>query len=256
MDLNKLLFDKTKFSLMAGPCSIESEEHFQTTANYVKEAGAQILRGGIYKLRTSKDSFQGLGLEGYELANKVRKGMAMPFVTEITDPRQTSALSEVTDIFQVGSRNMYNYDLLKELSLGEKPVLLKRGFSATVDEWVKAAEYVEANGSAKVLLCERGIRSFDNTTRNVLDLGSVAYLKQHTHYPVIVDPSHATGRRDLVIPMSLAAVASGADGLIVETHPTPETAMSDGPQSLNPEEFSELTTKLKDILKLFNRELF
>ena len=253
--LGNLLIGDSDFCLIAGPCSIESEEHLRQTASYVKAAGAAVLRGGIYKLRTSKDSFQGLGENGYELAARVKNELSMPFITEITDPRQIEALRSVSDIFQVGSRNMYNYELLKELAKVEQPVLLKRGFSATLDEWTKAAEYIESGDKKNVILCERGVRGFDNKTRNLLDLASVSYLKQHTHYPVWVDPSHGTGRRDLVIPMALAAVAAGADGLIIETHPQPEKALSDGFQSLDADEFRALSEKLQQLLPLFGRRL-
>lgn len=255
LNLESLNIGKNKFCLIAGPCSIESKEHLNTTANYVRAAGAHLLRGGIYKMRTQKDSFQGLGESAYQFVPEVKAETKMPFITEITDPRQISDLADIADVFQVGSRNMYNYSLLRELGNYEKPVLLKRGFSATLDEWTKAAEYVEEAGKAKVILCERGIRGFDQVTRNTLDLASVAYLKANTHYPVIVDPSHGTGRRDLILPMSLAAVAAGADGLIIETHPSPDEALSDGFQSLNQSEFETLTKELGALLKHFGKSL-
>lgn len=255
LNISDLEIGSNKFCLIAGPCSIESREQLETTAKYVKENGASVLRGGIYKMRTKPDSFQGLGADAYQLVKEVKKEQNLPFVTEITDPRQISDLAELADIFQVGSRNMYNYALLKELGNYDKPVLLKRGFSATVEEWTKAAEYVEAAGNAKVILCERGIRGFDNVTRNILDLASVSYIKKHTHYPVVVDPSHATGRADLIKPMALASVAAGADGLIIETHPEPEKALSDGFQSLNPAEFADLAGDLKRLLEFYDKSL-
>lgn len=233
--------------IIAGPCSIESEEQFLKTAMHVKANGASILRGGVYKLRTSPDSFQGLGSNAYDIVNKVKKQLNMPFITEVTDPRQISDLSSIADVFQVGSRNMYNYDLLKELGRYDKPVLLKRGFSATVQEWTLAAKYVESAGNPNVILCERGIRGFDTVTRNILDLATVSWVKQNTDYPVIVDPSHGTGVRNLVAPMAMAAVASGADGLIVEVHPNPEQALSDGFQSLYFDDFEKLNNKLHAI---------
>lgn len=255
LKVNDIEIGGNKFCLIAGPCSIESGEQLTETANYVKDNGASILRGGVYKMRTKPGSFQGLGSEAFAIVNQVKEQTGLPFITEITDPRQISDLAGIVDIFQVGSRNMYNYSLLKELGNYDKPVLLKRGFSATVEEWTAAAEYVEDAGNTKVILCERGIRGFDKVTRNILDLGSVAYVKEHTHYPVIVDPSHATGRRELVKPMALAAAAAGADGLIIETHPQPAKALSDGFQSLNKDEFADLTSSLKHLLASFDKTL-
>lgn len=255
LKINNMEIGGNKFCLIAGPCSIESKEQLSQTASYVKDAGASVLRGGIYKMRTRPGSFQGLGTEAFNIVGEVKKETSMPFITEVTDPRQISDLAGIADIFQVGSRNMYNYSLLRELGNYDKPVLLKRGFSATVEEWTAAAEYVEEAGNAKVILCERGVRGFDKVTRNILDLGSVAYVKQNTHYPVIVDPSHATGRRDLVKPMALAAAAAGADGLIIETHPKPEEALSDGFQSLSPSEFEDLSLSLKKLLAGFDKTL-
>lgn len=243
------------FSVIAGPCSIESEENFLTTGIGIKKAGACILRGGIFKMRTNPQSFQGLGADGLALANKIKKQVGLPIVCEITDPRQIGDMIDVVDVFQVGSRNMYNYSLLKELGQVKKPVMLKRGFSALVEEWVMAANYVTEGGNDQVILCERGIRSFDKVTRNTLDLGSVAYLKQNYEFPVVVDPSHGTGVRNLVTPMSLAAAAAGADGLLIEVHPNPEKALSDGFQTLDFMQFEDLLNRLSPILKAINRPL-
>ncbi|MFK8137745.1 MAG: 3-deoxy-7-phosphoheptulonate synthase [Bdellovibrionales bacterium] len=244
-----------KFCFIAGPCSIESKEHLSNTLDHVIKNGANVLRGGIYKLRTENGSFQGLGDQAYQFVANLKNEKSIPFITEVTDPRQISDMMDVADIFQVGSRNMYNYALLKELGKVDKPVMLKRGFSATVHEWVNAAKYIEDGGNKRVILCERGIRGFDDVTRNILDLGTVAHLKQNYHYPVIVDPSHGTGVRDLVEPMALAAIAAGADGIIIETHPKPDEAMSDGFQSLDFDQLEKLSKKIKAILPMFGKSL-
>ncbi|MCB0349111.1 MAG: 3-deoxy-7-phosphoheptulonate synthase [Bdellovibrionales bacterium] len=243
------------FSLIAGPCSIESEEQLDKVASHIKQEGVTFLRGGVYKLRTNPSAFQGLGADAYELVKKIKAKTGLSFVAEVTDPRQMEDLDSFVDMIQVGSRNMYNYSLLKDLGKVAKPVLLKRGFSATIDEWVNAAEYIRAGGNPYVILCERGIRSFDNKTRNVLDLAAVSYLKQNTDFMVFVDPSHATGRRDLVIPMAKAAVVSGADGIMVEVHPEPAKALSDGPQALTFDDYTLLVSEIKSLLKLSQREL-
>ncbi len=243
----------SNFVIIAGPCSVESEAHLQETATQVKKSGASILRGGVFKLRTNPQSFQGLGADGLAVAKRVREQVKMPMVCEVTDPRQISDMLDVVDIFQVGSRNMYNYSLLKELGKIKKPVMLKRGFSALIEEWVLAANYVTEGGNDQVILCERGIRSFDKVTRNTLDLAAVSYLKQNYEFPVIVDPSHGTGLRDLVAPMSLAAAAAGADGLLIEVHPNPEKALSDGFQTLDFKQFDSLISKLDPLLKVMNR---
>lgn len=236
------------FSLIAGPCSIESYEMFRNIALSVKRAGATALRGGIFKMRTRAQSFQGLGAEAIEIARAVKAETGLPFVSEITDPRQIETLSEVVDVFQVGARNMHNYELLKELGKIRKPVLLKRGLAAYLDEFVAASEYILRAGNVQVILCERGIRSFERATRNTLDLSAVPYLKQKTGLPVIVDPSHGTGRRDLVSPMCWAAAAAGADGVMVEVHPDPANALSDGEQALTLEDFDIMVPKLSRIL--------
>jgi 3-deoxy-7-phosphoheptulonate synthase len=256
MNWNEFFSKKNKsFSLVAGPCSIESEEQLRAVASHVKQQGVSFLRGGVYKLRTNPSAFQGLGHEAFELVKKIKQETNLSFVAEITDPRQLEELDSFVDMIQVGSRNMYNYSLLKDLGKIKKPVLLKRGFSATIDEWVNAAEYIRSGGNSHVILCERGIRSFDTKTRNVLDLAAVSYLKQHTDFMVFVDPSHATGRRDLVIPMAKAAVVAGADGVMVEVHPEPAKALSDGPQALTLDDYTTLVSDIKELLKISQKEL-
>jgi len=236
------------FSLIAGPCSIESYELFRQVALEVKQHGATALRGGIFKMRTRRDSFQGLGAEAIQIVEKVKNEVCLPFVCEITDPRQIELLSEVVDVFQVGARNMYNYELLKELGKLRKPILLKRGLSAYLDEFLAASEYIIKAGNNQVILCERGIRTFEKSTRNTLDLSAVPYLKKRSGLPVIVDPSHGTGIRELVSPMCWAAAAAGADGIMVEVHPDPAQALSDGEQALTLEDFRLMVPKLARIL--------
>lgn len=236
------------FAVIAGPCSVESLDQFKTTAHAVLQAGANLLRGGMFKMRTNPNSFQGLGNSAYEIVRIVKEQTGLPFVSEITDPRQVGEMAEIVDMFQIGSRNMYNYSLLKELGQVQKPVFLKRGFSATVDEWLHAADYVTKAGNPNVVLCERGIRTFENKTRNTLDLNSVAYIKAHTAFPVVVDPSHGTGRPELIKPLAKAAAALGADGIMVEVHPCPAEAKSDGFQALTPEQFSELMQEVRLVL--------
>ena len=244
-----------QFVVIAGPCSIESEQQLLTIAESVKNSGAHFIRGGVYKMRTSPDSFQGLGSEALKHIKLVKEKLGVPFISEVTDPRQIPDLYETIDVFQVGSRNMYNYALLKELASYDKPVLLKRGFSALYDEWIKAAEYIANKGNQNVILCERGIRTFETGTRNTLDLNGVAYIKSKTNIPVLVDPSHGTGARDLVIPMSLAGAAAGADGLIVEVHHNPSEAKSDGFQALTLEDFDQLMFKLEKVLDALDKPL-
>ena len=230
-------------TLMAGPCSVESEEQIVAIAKQVKESGATVLRGGAFKPRTSPYSFQGMGLEGLELLKIAREETGLPIVTEIMDAEHLSAFKDV-DIIQVGARNMQNFSLLKELGHQEKPVLLKRGLSATYEEWLMSAEYIMAGGNHNVILCERGIRTFETYTRNILDIGAVTVLRHLTHLPVIVDPSHACGKAWMVPKIAPAAVAAGADGLIIEVHNDPEHAVCDGPQSIKPEAFDALAKKL------------
>lgn len=243
------------FAVIAGPCSIESKAHFENVAQLVKSKGAVALRGGIFKLRTDPKSFQGIGKDGYELANEVKTKFNMPFVSEVTDPREIEAMLGVVDVFQVGSRNMHNYALLKELGQTNKPVLLKRGFAGLIKEWVLAADYIVNSGNDRVVLCERGIRTFETATRNTFDLNAVAWVKAHTSFPIIADPSHATGSAELVTPLALASAAAGADGLIIEVHPEPSKALSDGSQTLNYDAFGDLMLRLEKVLFALDRGL-
>jgi 3-deoxy-7-phosphoheptulonate synthase len=241
--------------VMAGPCSVESEGQVMAAARAVAGAGARLLRGGAFKPRTSPYAFQGLGREGLRLLARAGHAVGLPTVTEVLAPEDVGLVAEHADALQVGARNVQNFALLKALGRAGRPVLLKRGMSSTVEELLLAAEYVVAHGNAEVILCERGIRTFEPATRNTLDLSAVALLKALTHLPVIVDPSHGTGRRDLVAPLSKAAVAAGADGLLVEVHPAPEQALSDGAQSLTPEGFSALMRAVAAYAALEGRTL-
>lgn len=241
--------------VIAGPCSVESRTQILEAARAVKEGGAHMLRGGAFKPRTSPYSFQGLGEEGLRLLAEARGETGLPVVTEVMNLGDVELVSRYADVLQIGTRNMQNYPLLRAVGRAEKPALLKRGFGATVNEWLSAAEYVVAGGNEDVILCERGIRAFDRMTRFTLDLAVVPLVKRVSHLPVIVDPSHATGRRELVTPMAKAAVAAGADGVIVEVHPKPEEALSDGPQSLRPEEFNGLMEELKALLGSVDRTI-
>lgn len=233
--------------IMAGPCAIENEEQLLEAAKTIKSAGAKVLRAGAFKPRTSPYSFQGLEQQGLHYLNEVRSKTGLLIVTEVMDQFTVSEVAECADIIQVGARNMQNYYLLRELGRIRKPVLLKRGLSATIEEWLMAAEYILSGGNYEVILCERGIRTFEPYTRNTLDLSAVPLVKQLSHLPVIVDPSHGTGLSGLVPAMSRAALAAGADGLMIEVHPNPQEAMSDGPQSLNPEQFISLMKELKGV---------
>ena len=236
--------------IMAGPCSVENEEMLIQTARAVKAAGAHVLRGGAYKPRTSPYAFQGLGEEGLRLLQEAKDATGLPIVTELMDARDLEAVLEVADVIQVGARNMQNYTLLTEIGRSGCPALIKRGLSATLEELLMAAEYVLKEGNEKVMLCERGIRTFEKAYRYTLDLTAVPVLKELSHLPVIVDPSHAAGRRDLVEPLSLAAAAVGADGIIVEVHPDPENAICDGPQALRTEGFAQYTAKVEQAAAL------
>ena len=243
------------FVIMAGPCSVESEEQTLTIAHAVKKAGANILRGGAFKPRTSPYSFQGLGLKGLKILAKAREETGLPIITEVIDPRDVQWVSEFVDILQIGARNMQNFSLLKEVGRVNKPVMLKRGMHSTIVEWLSCAEYILKEGNPNVILCERGIRSFETYTRNTLDLSAVAAVKTLSHLPVIVDPSHGTGKPELIPPMSLSAIACGADGIMVEVHHKPEEALSDGAQALLPEQFEKLvnqTRKLVNCMKEIN----
>jgi 3-deoxy-7-phosphoheptulonate synthase len=228
--------------IMAGPCSVEGREQIVGVARMVKEAGAKILRGGAFKPRTSPCQFQGLGEEGLLYLAEARQVTGLPVVTEVMEPGLVEMVARYADILQVGSRNMQNYPLLIAASQNTygRPIMLKRGLAATIEEWLLAAEYILLAGNSNVILCERGIRSFDQHTRNLLDLTCIPLLKEMTHLPIVVDPSHATGRRELVLAMSRASIAAGADGLLIETHPEPENALSDGRQSIYPETLSEI----------------
>lgn len=237
------------FQIIAGPCAVEGREKFLEIAGMVKEAGATMLRGGAFKPRTSPYSFQGLELEGLEILAEAREITGLPVVTEIVDPRLVETVAQYTDMLQVGARNMQNFFLLRELGKIDKPVLLKRGPSATVEEWIMAAEYIISSGNPRVVMCERGIRTFEKYTRNTLDLSAIPLIKQLTHLPVLVDPSHGTGKWKLVEPMALAAVGAGGDGLIIEVHQNPSEALSDGPQSLTPENFNRLSRKVKRLIE-------
>ncbi len=226
--------------IIAGPCSVENESQILEIAWYVKEKGAKLLRGGAFKPRTNPYSFQGLGEEGLKLLRKAGDETGLPVVTEVMDTRDVPLVSQYADVLQIGSRNMQNFPLLKTVGKLHKPVLLKRGMSATLTEFLMSAEYILSGGNDQVILCERGIRTFTDFSRNTLDLNIVPAIKQLSHLPIIVDPSHGTGKRDLVMPMSLAALAAGADGLIIEVHPAPETAITDGFQTIDFEQFSRL----------------
>jgi 3-deoxy-7-phosphoheptulonate synthase len=228
------------FVVIAGPCALENQEQVDQAAHAVKSSGGHALRGGAFKPRTSPYTFQGMGEPGLKLLTEAGRRLRMPVVSEIMDAAQLPTLVEYVDVLQVGARNMQNFSLLRALSKIDRPVLLKRGFGATIDEWILAAEYLLDGGNDQVVLCERGIRSFDNTLRNTLDLAGMAYVKQKVKLPILVDPSHSTGLSWLVTPMALAAAAAGADGLLVEVHPTPETALCDGPQALTPQAFDAM----------------
>ena len=243
------------FAVIAGPCAVESPRQMLLTAQAVKRAGARCLRGGAYKPRTSPYSFQGLGLEGLEILHDVAERVQMPAVTEVVEVADVAAVERYASAFQVGARNMQNFRLLKALGQSRKPVILKRGMAATVDDLLLAAEYVLSEGNPNVILCERGIRTFETATRNTLDLNAIPHIKQHSHLPVIVDPSHGTGVRSYVMAMAKAAVACGADGLLVEVHHNPMEALSDGHQSLDPKEFARLMRSIRPYVKLAGKRM-
>ena len=243
------------FVVAAGPCAVESAAQTESAAEAVAAAGAHLLRGGAYKPRTSPYAFQGLGEPGLAILRRSGGRRGLPVVAEVLETSQLAAMIDHVDVLQVGARNMQNFALLRALGKVRRPVLLKRGLAATVEEWLLAAEYLLDGGNTQVILCERGIRTFETATRNTLDLASVALVKQRSHLPVLVDPSHATGMRELVIPMALAAAAAGADGLLVEVHARPEEALCDGRQALTPELFAELMQKLPPVLHAVGRIL-
>lgn len=241
--------------VVAGPCAIESYEQLLSTAPEIKRLGATMLRGGAYKPRTSPYSFRGRGELGLEILSQVKALTGLPVVTEVMDARDIEQIAEVADMFQIGSRNMQNYTLLSEIGKTKRPVLLKRGLAATLEEWIFAAEYILAEGNDQVVLCERGIRTFGTYTRNTVDIAAIPALKELTHLPVFLDPSHGTGRWSLVSPVAMAGVAAGADGLMIEVHPQPDVALSDGEQSLNFEHFAELMSKVRPVAKAVGREI-
>ncbi len=242
------------FVVIAGPCSVESEAQTIGTARKVKDAGANMLRGGAFKPRTSPYDFQGLGLKGLKILEKAKKETGLPVVTEVTDPRDVSWVCEYADVLQIGTRNMQNYSLLKEVGKVDTPVLLKRGMYSTLKEWLNCAEYILAEGNPNVILCERGIRTFETYTRNTLDLSIVPSVKEISHLPIIVDPSHGTGRLSLIEPMSLAAMAAGADGIIIEVHYNPAEAICDKDQAMPPEMFANLMRRLTALRSHMNQE--
>ena len=256
VDVKGIKFGSADVVIIAGPCSVENREQMMETAKAVKSAGGVILRGGAFKPRSSPYNFQGLGVEGLKLLQETRSETGLPIVTEVMDTRMVELVAGYADILQIGSRNMQNYPLLKEVGMLRKPVLLKRGMMATIEEFLLAAEYILNQGNEQVILCERGIRTFETTTRNTLDLSAVPMLKHLSHLPVIVDPSHGTGNRWMVPPMAKAAVAAGADGLIIEVHYKPQEALCDGHQSLSPDEFTRLMTDLKKIAQAVGRDIY
>ncbi len=255
VDVDGVVVGGQRVVVMAGPCAVEGRDILLETARQIKKAGGHILRGGAYKPRTSPYSFQGLGEEGLKYLAEARQETGLPIVTELMDTREASVVYECADLVQIGARNMQNFKLLKEVGCRRKPVLLKRGMSSTVKELLLAAEYIMSEGNYDVILCERGIRTFEDATRNTLDLSAVPLIKRLSHLPVVVDPSHGTGKWDLVSPMALAAVAAGADGIMVEVHPRPEEALSDGPQALLPSTFAKLMDDLSRVARAVGRTL-
>ena len=255
VSINGLAFGGKKVIVMAGPCAVEGAEQLNEAAQAVKEAGAHMLRGGAFKPRTSPYAFQGLGEEGLRLLATAREATGLPLVTEVMSPEQVPLVAVYADVLQIGARNMQNYALLHAVGEAQRPVLLKRGMSSTIEELLMAAEYILSHGNERVILCERGIRTFERYTRFTLDISAVPLIKQLSHLPVVVDPSHGTGRWELVGAVSKAAVAAGADGLIIEVHPHPATALSDGAQSLKPEHFARVMTELRAVAQAVGREL-
>jgi 3-deoxy-7-phosphoheptulonate synthase len=243
------------FTVIAGPCAVESEDQMLQAAHSVRAAGAHILRGGLYKLRTRPDTFQGLGRDGFSIVREAKKKVNMPFLTEVTSVAQVEALADIADILMVGTRNMYNYDLLKELGRVKVPIVLKRGMSARLEEWILAAEYIARGGNDRIILCERGVRTFETATRNTLDLAGALWVKQRSSLPVIVDPSHGTGIPALIPGMASATLAAGLDGVMIEVHPLPSAALSDGSQALNIEQFNDMMEKLKALGDVCQRPL-
>ena len=253
VDVNGVQIGGKKLAMIAGPCSVETEEQIVGIAQDVKKMGANFLRGGAFKPRTSPYAFQGLKYEGLELLKEAREKTGLPIVTELMSPYDIEKFVEDVDVIQVGARNMQNFDLLKELGKTNKPILLKRGLSATIEEWLMSAEYIMSEGNENVILCERGIRTYETYTRNTLDLSAIPAVKKLSHLPIIVDPSHATGKYWMVEPLAKAAVAVGADGLIIEVHNDPENALCDGAQSIKPSKFEKLVEELKPIATAVGR---
>lgn len=253
--VGNVVFGGEKVVVIAGPCAVESREQLITVAKAVKKAGADMLRGGAFKPRTSPYSFQGLEEEGLKLLAEAREETGLPFVTEVVNPRDIELVASYADMLQIGARNMQNFTLLREVGACGKPVLLKRGLAATIEEWLMAAEYIISAGNWNVVLCERGIRTFETFTRNTLDVSAIPAVKSLSHLPIIADPSHATGKSKLVTAVSLGAVAAGADGLLIEVHPCPSEALSDGPQSITPEEFDSLMAQLRPVTTAVGRRL-
>lgn len=240
------------FVVIAGPCSVESEKQLLETARAVKAAGADMLRGGAFKPRTSPYDFQGLGIQGLKILEKAKQETGLPIVTEVVDPRDVSWVAEFADVLQIGTRNMQNFSLLKEVGRAGRPVLLKRGMHSTLVEWLNCAEYILSEGNPDVILCERGIRTFETYTRNTLDLSAVPAIKELSHLPIIIDPTHSTGRLSLIASMSMAAVAAGADGMIIEVHHKPEEALCDADQALTPDIFSSIMKRLRPLKSFLN----
>ena len=247
---DELVINDGEFTIIAGPCAVESEKQMESIGSFLSKMEVKIIRGGAFKPRTSPKSFQGLGIDGLKILKDIKDFYGFKVVSEIMDPRDIEKAYDYIDICQIGSRNMQNYSLLKEAGRIGKPILLKRGMSATLDEWLKASEYIKMEGNENIILCERGIRTFENYTRNTLDLMSVPIIKSKTKYPILVDPSHGTGRRELILPATKASLILGANGVIIEIHPQPDKALSDGAQSLNFKEFEILLKEIDQIRKL------
>jgi 3-deoxy-7-phosphoheptulonate synthase len=255
IDVGGVKIGDTELQVIAGPCSVESRESLVECARQVKAAGARILRGGAFKPRTSPYDFQGLGTDGLKLLAEAKKETGLPIISELMDPRDTELMCEYVDIIQIGARNMQNFRLLMEVGKAGKPVLLKRGLSATLKEFLMSAEYIASQGNSQIILCERGIRTFETATRNTLDLSAVPVLKEETHLPIFIDPSHSAGRWNLVAPLAKAAIAVGADGLMIEVHTDPENALCDGAQSLKPTKFARLMDEMKKVASAVGRNL-
>jgi 3-deoxy-7-phosphoheptulonate synthase len=253
VDVGGVRIGSGAFTVIAGPCAVENREQLHATAAAVKAAGASVLRGDAFKPRTSPYSFQGLGEEGLRLLVEARQRHGLPFVAEVLDPRQVELVAGCADLIRIGSRNMSNFPLLVEVGRQPKPVMLKRGFTATVEEWLAAAEYIYKEGNHQIVLCERGIRTFETQTRNTLDISAVPVVQALSHLPVVVDPSHSGGRRWLVSPLTMAALAVGADGVIIDVHPAPETALVDGPQAIRPGEFADLMERVRAVAAVLGR---